>query len=379
MRKKMLIIGPISESGGREINTIFFISQFKKFYETTVFSTIPVSRTSIVDQYLGSNKMLSFERIVLQHLFIKVFALATKWKNSSPLDILFLVKNKMSNYFYSFENIYLQKLTQEINQQDIIFYSGLLSDKWLQAITKLCQSLNKTLLISITGSCHVNNKFPKELYHQKIVVHSSVDLELLTMKGFTNVRQIEQSSRLENELLKLDTFVNQPMKFGYLGRMSHEKGLESILATFKNNKSEILMSGTGPLEEDFFKAASFFSNIKNNEYIPYTKIPDFFNQIDVLIISSQHEGGPLVGIEAMAAGKIIISTKVGAMIDRLKCVDKTLFFTVHSDADLTTAVNTILNKSSKELLDIKKKTREYYHTHATNKIVVNHYLDFLNL
>jgi glycosyltransferase involved in cell wall biosynthesis len=44
---------------------------------------------------------------------------------------------------------------------------------------------------------------------------------------------------------------------------------------------------------------------------------DFYRGVDVFAITSDHEGGPVTGVEAMAAGRAVVSTPVGAMPERL--------------------------------------------------------------
>ncbi|NJX15040.1 glycosyltransferase [Tamlana crocina] len=376
-RQRILIIGPISESGGREINSIFFIEQFQKKYEVTVFSTIPVSSLSIVDEFLCPNKMISFERIALENPAIKFFAKAIKRKNRLQCENVFLVKNKISSFFFNFDKLYEKTLYEQISKQDIVFYSGLLSDKWLPVVSKICKQKHKKLIVRITGSFSSEMEYSKILKEEKIVVHSFENLKALINEGFKNVRCIEQSSRLEKDLLSSDISVNFPLKFGYLGRMSHEKGLEVILESFKRTKLELVIAGSGPLGNKIADFASKNSNIKKIGFIPHINLPKFLNSIDVLLIASRNEGGPLVGIEAMAAGKLVLSTKVGAMPQRLNFVNKELLIDDSSEVELCNAIDILLQKTESDIYDLKRQMRKYYLNYASNEIVMNKYFQFI--
>lgn len=378
MKEKILIIGPISESGGREINSIFFIEQFEKKYHTSVFSTIPVSSQSIVDKYLGSKIMMSFERLALQILLIKLFATLIKWKNKSNIEDVFLVKNRISKFFYNFDRLYLEILYKIVNEQDVVFYSGLLTDKWLHHISKICNKQNKRLIIRVTGSVKEQSDFSNLSKSDKIVVHSRENLNELKRLGFTNINCIEQSSRLELKLLKNDVAFKSPLRFGYLGRMSHEKGLGHLIQAFIKNQLKVLIAGSGPLEKEVLNYSSRYSNIKMVGYVPYNNVPEFLEKIDVLVIASQHEGGPLVGIEAMAAGKIVISTPVGAMTQRLNNLDEDLLIPDFSEKELSATIKKFLDKPESEIQLLSNKMRTYYITHASNAVVMNQYYHLIN-
>ncbi|WP_292944063.1 glycosyltransferase [Olleya sp. UBA1516] len=377
-KKNILIIGPISESGGREINSIFFLEQFTKKYHTSVFSTIPVSSLSIVDEYLGEKKMNSFERVALKSFFIRCFSQIIKRKNNLQIENLFLVKNKISKLFFDFDKLYGLILKKEISNKDIVFYSGLLTDKWLHLIVELCHQNNKKLIIRVTGSLKNETKYSNIVKDEKIVVHSLENFEILKNEGFTNVKCIEQSSSLERELLQLNISFQQPLKFGYLGRMSHEKGLEIIVDTFKKNKLELRIAGSGPLNNQIVNLTNNYPQIVKEHFIPYKNVPEFLSKIDVLLVLSKHEGGPLVGIEAMAAGKIVLSTKVGAMTQRLNLVDKDLFVTEHSEEELTNTIKSLLQKNRSEIYALKNKMREYYLDYASNEVVMTQYFQFID-
>ena len=377
-KKNILIIGPISESGGREINSIFFLEQFKKKYNTSVFSTIPVSSLSIVDEYLGNKKMNSFERIALKSFFIRCFSQIIKWKNNLQIENLFLVKNKISKLFFDFDKLYGQILKKEISNKDIVFYSGLLTDKWLNLVVELCHQNNKKLIIRVTGSLKNEAKYSNIVKDEKIVVHSLENFEILKSEGFTNVKCVEQSSSLERELLQLNISFQQPLKFGYLGRMSHEKGLKIIVDSFKKNKLELRIAGSGPLNNQIVNLINNYPQFIKEHFIPYKNVPEFLSKIDVLLVLSKHEGGPLVGIEAMAAGKIVLSTKVGAMTQRLNFVDKDLFVIEHSEEELENTIKSLLQKNRSEIYALKNKMREYYLVYASNEVVMTQYFQFID-
>ena len=75
------------------------------------------------------------------------------------------------------------------------------------------------------------------------------------------------------------------------------------------------------------------------EFLGY--VPDkaeFYGSIDVFVVSSREEGGPITGVEAMAAGLPIITTPVGAMPERLRNGEEAVFVDIDSVASFRSAL-----------------------------------------
>lgn len=59
------------------------------------------------------------------------------------------------------------------------------------------------------------------------------------------------------------------------------------------------------------KVAGFWKGIGDPEYIDYGDMPDFYNSIDCLLVTSETEAHPLIVYEAMACGVPVVTTDVG--------------------------------------------------------------------
>jgi glycosyltransferase involved in cell wall biosynthesis len=119
--------------------------------------------------------------------------------------------------------------------------------------------------------------------------------------------------------------------FGSLSRLGHEKGLPSLVRAFAEVYRtmpgvRLRIAGQGPLEPQLRSLVAELLPEGVVEFLRY--IPDraeFFDSIDVFVIASQEEGGPITGVEAMSAGMPIITTPVGAMPERLSVNSEALF------------------------------------------------------
>ncbi|MDK4679269.1 glycosyltransferase family 4 protein [Kingella negevensis] len=72
---------------------------------------------------------------------------------------------------------------------------------------------------------------------------------------------------------------------------------------------------------------------KAYERLPYRMFQSFYDEIDVLLMCSSHEGGPANIPEALATGTPIFSSKLGIPKDVIQDGENGLFLTLDADAD----------------------------------------------
>jgi glycosyltransferase involved in cell wall biosynthesis len=87
------------------------------------------------------------------------------------------------------------------------------------------------------------------------------------------------------------------LTIGWVGNNNHacEKGYKEYILPLKQRGLHVL------------------TILKSNKIIPYKKMPDFYNNIDLYLCVSKTEGTPNPALEAAACGKPILSTNVGNM------------------------------------------------------------------
>jgi glycosyltransferase involved in cell wall biosynthesis len=117
-------------------------------------------------------------------------------------------------------------------------------------------------------------------------------------------------------------FEGRKVRFINVARMMRQKNQRLLLDSFAkayretNGRCELYMVGDGELREELLArvkelniqdAIKFCGNVSN--------VPDYLAEADVFVLSSDYEGLPLSGLEAMASGLPILSTEVGGMAD----------------------------------------------------------------
>jgi glycosyltransferase involved in cell wall biosynthesis len=108
---------------------------------------------------------------------------------------------------------------------------------------------------------------------------------------------------------------------GYVGRFSEEKGILHLLDAvsdihIKKPDIKFLIIGDGPLRnkiEQFILDNNLSDMIIFPGWISHDELPDYLNQMRLLVIPSDTEGLPSVMLEAMACGTPVLATPVGGI------------------------------------------------------------------
>lgn len=151
-----------------------------------------------------------------------------------------------------------------------------------------------------------------------------------------------------------------------------------MLSTFSKIKNKLIIAGNGDLKNEVDSIVSTTNTILNLGEFKADEIHLFFDKIDVLILPSLEEAGPLVGIEAMAAGKLILSTKVGAMMERLTATKNQFWFDSGDENSLLNLIHKLSLLHSEELNLIREGNRKVYLENYSINSISSNYIQLLN-
>lgn len=116
----------------------------------------------------------------------------------------------------------------------------------------------------------------------------------------------------------------QAGRFLFLGRLGARKGIYDLLAAVASLAKEqpapnmhFLLAGDGEIAEvqQEIAAQQLQSQVTVLGWVGAEARPGLFGQVACLVLPSYNEGLPMAILEAMAAGKVIISTRVGGIPD----------------------------------------------------------------
>jgi glycosyltransferase involved in cell wall biosynthesis len=155
----------------------------------------------------------------------------------------------------------------------------------------------------------------------------------------------------------------------FVGRLSHEKGIETLLAAWKiiGNALPLCIVGDGPLAQRVAEAVEQIPGITWNGRLKQEDVYRLMGEATVVVVPSVwYETFGLVVIEAFAKSTPVIASKHGALDELILHETTGLLFKPGDHHDLATKVQWILN-NPRELLRMRREARRHYQDKYTAK------------
>jgi len=152
----------------------------------------------------------------------------------------------------------------------------------------------------------------------------------------------------------------------FVGRLSKEKGIDTLLEAWNELQTPLDVIGGGTLLESVKRANVPSISIKGQ--MPPDKVAEAMSTACFLVVPSIcYEGFPLVIAEAMAAGLPVIASRLGAMAEIVQDGVTGLHFNAGDAGDLASKVRWAINNGD-DMARMGDNAREIYHTHYTESI-----------
>ena len=183
---------------------------------------------------------------------------------------------------------------------DVIYYMNILDlllheEAWGQLVHsrkkyKICGTV---LSYRIVQDINIQKKL-REL-EKYIDVLSFVNKELLDLVDFINTKCVTRVAPDESKFKQItEVSTSDKLKLGYVGTFREDKRFEVIVPTLIKKYEQIVsLDAVG----------------KAGRIIPYTEMNKFYNNIDVLLMTSRYEGSPIPPMEAALCGRMSIVTE----------------------------------------------------------------------
>ncbi len=181
---------------------------------------------------------------------------------------------------------------------------------------------------------------------------------------------------IPDPLAKLESPVQRktgPLKFLLLGTIEQRKGQQVFLEALKNLPEDVLKNAhfeiigrphDPAIMSEVVAAAKDASYLSYGEGVSPAEALTLIRDTDVMVCASWDETGPLILMEALALGKVILSTAVGAVAEILSAEEDGLFFKPGDTAALSAAIQRLVREPDlvKRLQRNSRKAFEKYFT-----------------
>ncbi|WP_373056900.1 glycosyltransferase family 4 protein [Zunongwangia sp. H14] len=374
---RILITGPFEDKGGRELEAGFIASELKKEFAVQVFSTANLSRESQLYSFDDNLKVDTLKQFIWQkYWLLRPFTFVSYIRNRKKNPIYYYVNNRFTSSLIKKNE--KKVLDNIIKDYDLVLIFAHLHTLRTREIIEIAYAYNIPILFRTTGEI----KEGLNLAHLKkvsIYIHHSYKNANKLHHSLidNNFTIIDQTAMNEEELLKIKMQTTKPKNFTVLARLSPEKNIINLIRFFTKFSfpdDKLTIVGEGPLLPEIIQLTANYKNIIITGAIDNSKISKVYKESDCIIIPSITEAGPLVGIEAMAAGKLILSTEVGAMKERLKTTYNNFWFQADNEKSFGIEYKKIKILETNELLRIRERNRKVYLENYSKQKIIDKYI-----
>lgn len=160
-------------------------------------------------------------------------------------------------------------------------------------------------------------------------------------------------------------------KIIFLGRIAPVKNIELLVNAFKKINKNLALEIIGPVEKGY-------EEIQNLESEKIKFLPPLYSvrekikkmqEADIFILPSFREAMPQSLIEAMALGKIVISSDTDGGKEIIKHKQNGLLFETGNEKQLINTINDVLSMNKAEVLSLQKNSRKTAENFQWSKII----------
>lgn len=124
----------------------------------------------------------------------------------------------------------------------------------------------------------------------------------------------------------------------YVGRLSHEKGLKTLIDVFRSKPDlHLRIAGTGPLEEEIteYLDSANVKNITLTGFLSGDKLYSMIAQAKYIVVPSEwYENNPISVLEALSLGTPVIGSSIGGIPELVVDGETGFLFTPKDQEDL---------------------------------------------
>lgn len=234
-----------------------------------------------------------------------------------------------------------------------------LPGKFYHPILTRCHknSLAASLLIAMEAYCH--HWLGSYRKHVQLFHTPSAFMKHMLVRGGIDAQKVEHHCLVT----WLDQFPFSPYYedyFVYLGRLSPEKGVMTLLrAMTRIKRSKLLIVGDGPQRQELEQFVSDH-RIANVEFVGYkskAEVKELLSHAAFTVVPSEwYENSPLVIYEAFAMGKPVIGATIGGITEFIEPNRDGMHFSPGDEDSLADCIQSLLDHPQ-NVIEMGKRAR----------------------
>jgi glycosyltransferase involved in cell wall biosynthesis len=275
-------------------------------------------------------------------------------------------------FFLGGENLLLPMLAAKISGRKVLLVLGGASGKIAEFRGDSCHVPLKCIF---KINCILSNR---------IILYSENLIKEWNLEKYKNKIYVAHRHFIDFDEFKIKKeFDERDNLVGYIGRLSEEKGVLNFVKAIpeiskEKDDLEFLIGGDGQLCDKIKKHLD--ENNLNDKvnlagWISHDKLPDYLNELKLVVLPSYTEGLPNIMLEAMACGTPVLATSVGGVPDVIKDGKTGFILENNSPECIAENIERLLNHPA--LAGIIKNARELVEKEFTYEAAVERYRKIL--
>ncbi|MCL0065577.1 glycosyltransferase family 4 protein [Dehalococcoidia bacterium] len=219
----------------------------------------------------------------------------------------------------------------------------------------------------------------------RVILYSPNLIKEWNLEKYRNKISIAHEHFLDFDKFKITKkFDERNNLVGYIGRLSEEKGVLNFVKAIPKiikgkDDLQFLIGGDGQLRdeiEEYLENENLNDKVNLGKWIPHNELPNYMNELKLLVLPSYTEGLPNIMLEAMACGTPVLATAVGAIPDVIK--DGQTGFIMENNSPECIAENVIRALKHPNLEKIARNARALVERDYTYEKAVESYKKILD-
>jgi len=149
--------------------------------------------------------------------------------------------------------------------------------------------------------------------------------------------------------------------FVYVGRLSEEKGVRTLIDAVAISKARLVVVGTGPLENDLRSQASILgADVTFNGYLSGRPLHDAIGGARALVLPSEwYENAPISILEAYASGTPVLGARIGGIPELVSDGETGMLFESKNPDDLASKIALLRDMSDTHIREMRLSARAH--------------------
>ena len=231
--------------------------------------------------------------------------------------------------------------------------------KW-QAFKNKC--IKNSLVGSLVGTLEALFWSQKRLekYTDKFICPSKF-IKAQMIKGGFNAEKLVHINNFVS-VVPTEQKVAKKAQYCYVGRISPEKGVETLLEVAKDLPYPLKIMGTGPQYEVFKQKYAPYSQIEFMGFCDSATVYKTISQSKFIVQPSEcYENNPLTVIESLLLNTPVLGANIGGIPELINTPEKGMLFEPWDQEDLQLKMADMMGKENQNITPPKEFTMEHYY------------------